>query len=292
MPFAVYVPFYPGQAPNELLSREGDAAREAEYLSLAGEMISEGTFLALAPRDGWVLDAGCGGGRWLVRLQQAGCRMIGLDFDRAVLALVRTRTSQAPLVRGRADRLPFGDSTLAGLVSLGVVEHDPQGPLVMLREFARVLRPGGRLLVSVPFDNLLRRLWFNRRYRRRDRRLAGAAHQFVEFRFGRAELEEALRTAGFVPVACCPHEFRPPRNMSVVADRNMLAIHFEPTATGWTLRLPPRRGWELRGWWRWVVTALFQLSPWTVAGEILVVAEKAASSGSVFSRQGASASQR
>lgn len=275
MPFAVRVPFYPGYAAHELLSREGEAAREADYLSLAREMVSEGALLAFAPRHGWVLDAGCGGGRWLLRLQGSGCQVVGLDFDHAVLELVRSYASGVPLIRGRADRLPFRDGSLAGVVSLGVVEHDPEGPLHMLRELARVLQPGGRLLLSVPFNNLLRRVWFNPQYRWRNRRLAGEALRFVEFRFGRAELLEVLRRSGFVPIGSYPHEFRPPRNMSVVADQNMLAIHFERTTSGWTLRLPPHRGWQLSGWWKWLVTTLFCVSPWIVSGEILVVAEKA-----------------
>jgi SAM-dependent methyltransferase len=286
MPFPVRVPFYPGLRPNELLSREGDAVRAEDYLMLAREMLSAPTLVAMAPRDGWVLDAGCGGGRWLARLHEAGCRVIGLDADPEVLGVVHSRLPSVPLLRGHADRLPLRDGSLAGIVSLGVVEHDPEGPARLLGEYARVLRPGGRLLVSVPFNNCLRRLWFNPLYRLRDRRLAGEAHQFVEFRFSRREIEEELGRAGLVPIARCPHDFVPPRNMAVVADRNMLAIHFERTTDGWRLRLPEARGWQLSGWWRAVVTALFRLSPWLVAAEILVIAEKPSASTFAAQRAG------
>ncbi len=274
MPVPVRVPFYPHLRAHELLSCEGEAIHDRRYFSLAERMTSEPVLVRFAPRDGWVLDAGCGGGRWLHRLHKAGCRVLGMDLAADVLGAVRQRLPSVPLLRGRADRLPFASNSLAGIVSLGVVEHDPEGPQRFLREYARVLRPGGRLLVSVPYNNGLRRLWFNHRYRCRDRRLSGDAYQFVEYRFSPREMESELVRSGLVPIACCPHDFYPPLNMSVVADQNMLAIRFERTAAGYELRLPPARSWELSGWWRVLVDGLFRVSPWIVAAEILVVAEK------------------
>jgi SAM-dependent methyltransferase len=96
-----------------------------------------------------VLDAGCGTGALLDRLEErVGTEVYGLDFSGQALAYTRQR-GHRHLVQADLTRLPFPDGTFDVITALDVVEHirEDEGAL---REVNRVLRPGGVLLVSVP----------------------------------------------------------------------------------------------------------------------------------------------
>jgi SAM-dependent methyltransferase len=108
------------------------------------------------------LDAGCGDGRFLAALPTLGplpTRVVGVDIADSILDTARRATAAAgldpELVRGNLERLPLGDTEFDLVVSIQVLEHllDPAGGV---RELARVLRPGGRLLLTT--DNSARRL--------------------------------------------------------------------------------------------------------------------------------------
>lgn len=111
----------------------------------------------LAPRpEEQVLEVGCGPGDVLLSLPP--CRRLGLDISSTLLARARQRLGPGvPLVRGDAERLPFAAASLAGVVCSEVLEHT-LAPERVLRELARVLRPGGRAVVSIPEEALINRL--------------------------------------------------------------------------------------------------------------------------------------
>jgi SAM-dependent methyltransferase len=101
------------------------------------------TWLARGVRPGRVLDLGCGTGRNLSLLGE-GVRAIGLDPCHESLLKARRRARGVPLVRARAEALPFRDhvfdTVVSGLVfcSVGDVAHG-------LGEVRRVLKPEGTL---------------------------------------------------------------------------------------------------------------------------------------------------
>jgi SAM-dependent methyltransferase len=109
---------------------------------------------ALAP--GYrVLEVGCGNGNVLAALREAAPRgtVVGLDLYIEGLRHARRRTS-CPLVQGDVDAVPFrARFDLIGLFD--VIEHlpDDRG---LLRGLHRLLKPGGRLLITVPAH---RSLW-------------------------------------------------------------------------------------------------------------------------------------
>ncbi len=97
-----------------------------------------------------VLDAGCGTGGLINHLREeaAGWQVTGLDFSPRACELARARTG-VEIVQGSITQLPFADETFEAVVSADVVcqvEDDARA----LCEFARVLRPGGVILVNVP----------------------------------------------------------------------------------------------------------------------------------------------
>jgi SAM-dependent methyltransferase len=105
-----------------------------------------------------VLEGGCGLGHYVQVLRESGRRAVGLDFALQTLARVRRGDAELPLAGGDVSALPFRDGSLDAYISQGVVEHFEGGPQPALREAARVLRPGGLLLISVPDFNPLRSL--------------------------------------------------------------------------------------------------------------------------------------
>jgi cyclopropane fatty-acyl-phospholipid synthase-like methyltransferase len=97
-----------------------------------------------------VLDLGCGGGRHLTALAQAGHRTTGLDVAPKGLEICRERLAdqslRADLVLGdfRAP-LPFPDATFDAVLSVKVVNHaTPEEISRVFGEVTRITRPGGR----------------------------------------------------------------------------------------------------------------------------------------------------
>jgi len=101
-----------------------------------------------SPRD-TVLDWGCGNGHFSYFLTQRGVRTVGLSFEEAPAALVGEPLFQ----HVRHDEpvgLPFSDAMFDAVASVGVLEHVHEtggDQRASLMELARVLKPGGTLLV-------------------------------------------------------------------------------------------------------------------------------------------------
>lgn len=94
-----------------------------------------------------VLDAGCGNGSSLGMLCRRGMRALGLDISAANLAQARQRAPGRPLVRATMERLPLKSGSTDAVLCECALSLVP-GPGNALREFRRVLKPGGALAVS------------------------------------------------------------------------------------------------------------------------------------------------
>jgi len=130
------------------LLSETVTASEVEYLARS---------FADLPGPEPVVDLGCGHGRHASRLNASGSlagRIIGLELDALSLSM---RRPGFPAVQGDLRALPFRSASLAGayawystLFAFTDEEH-----IHILREVARVLRPGGRLVFqTVPYERL------------------------------------------------------------------------------------------------------------------------------------------
>ncbi|WP_433503882.1 methyltransferase domain-containing protein [Pseudonocardia halophobica] len=111
----------------------------------------EVVYAALLPRceGAAVLEAGCGEGYGANLLAGVADRVLGLDYDALTAAHVARRYPRVGIARANLVALPVPDARLDAVVSLQVIEHLwDQG--LFLRECLRVLRPGGRIMVSTP----------------------------------------------------------------------------------------------------------------------------------------------
>jgi SAM-dependent methyltransferase len=94
-----------------------------------------------------VVEVGCGPGQIGLFLRQHGRRVFGLDLSPPMSRLASGRLDGALASDMRL--LPFGSGTVGGLVAFYSLIHVRRAELgAVLREFERVLRPGGRLLFS------------------------------------------------------------------------------------------------------------------------------------------------
>jgi len=95
-----------------------------------------------------VLDVGCGTGRWLRRYIQMGLHATGVDATPPMLRLALERGTEAPVVAGVAQNLPFADARFDCVSDITVVQHIPTALQIdALGEMVRVLKPGGRLIL-------------------------------------------------------------------------------------------------------------------------------------------------
>jgi SAM-dependent methyltransferase len=153
------------------------AGMRALSLALLGRRLAR---LARGGKRVRILDAGCGTGNNLLHLARYG-RAVGVDLSEEALAFCRTRGVVA--TRAGLLALPFPEGCFDCVTSFDVIYHRwVEDDAAAVREMARVLRPGGLLLVRVP---ALRILW-------------GAHDEAVHsrHRYRRAEVRRLLEGVG------------------------------------------------------------------------------------------------
>ncbi len=95
-----------------------------------------------------VLDVCTGPGMLADRALKRGAEVVGLDFSEEVVELARKNVPNGKFQQGNAQELPFPDDNFDAVVCGYGVMHVPE-PELALREMRRVVRPGGRISISV-----------------------------------------------------------------------------------------------------------------------------------------------
>jgi len=119
----------------------------AARLALVAEM--------LGPHPGGVLDVGCGPGVMIEPVVARGGRLTGIDLSAEMVGRARDRAralraeGRCRFIVGSAEGLPFEDAAFDAVTAMGVLEYVPDDARA-LREMARVVRPGGAVIVTVP----------------------------------------------------------------------------------------------------------------------------------------------
>jgi 2-polyprenyl-3-methyl-5-hydroxy-6-metoxy-1,4-benzoquinol methylase len=108
-----------------------------------------------------VLDVGCGEGVFAVELVRAGAQVVGIDVAEQPLSRARARNPELDLDLRLVDAdgpWPLADASFDVVWAGETIEHVAD-TAAWLSEVRRVLRPGGRLLLSTPDHGWLRVLW-------------------------------------------------------------------------------------------------------------------------------------
>lgn len=109
---------------------------------------------ALPFRTGRVLDLGCAFGFATRIAARRGYETVGVDSSSAYIARARRADRRATYVQSDAAQVPLPSASFDGLLCLDVLEHVPN-ERATLDEIARLLRPGGTLVLSVPHRGAL-----------------------------------------------------------------------------------------------------------------------------------------
>ena len=129
--YTAWAPAYDG--PNPAIDAEQPRVRE----------------LLSSLEPGRALDAGCGTGRHAGHLAELGFETVGVDATEAMLDVARESYPGVAFRTGRLEALPLDDDSVDVIVSALAVCHAPDLGAVFA-EFARVLAPGGTIIVSDP----------------------------------------------------------------------------------------------------------------------------------------------
>lgn len=128
--FSAAAPLYDAHAELQSLIRE-------DALEIAASQWPQGSF---------VLDVGCGTGSFAGEARQRGMHWHVIGTDLAP-GMARAASRQLHAAVANAAALPFADASFHGVFSNLMLQWAPQ-PLQVLREMARVLRPGGRAVIT------------------------------------------------------------------------------------------------------------------------------------------------
>ena len=150
---------------SELIKRENEIA-ETYWWFVGRRAIVESMLRRFAKRSRVAVDVGCGTGRNMQLLSNYSDCVIGFDFSRVAVSLAASQGHRVACADCNA--MPLADASADLLSALDVLEHlddDMRG----LREFHRILKDNGLLLLTVPAYRFLwsehdEALWHRRRY--------------------------------------------------------------------------------------------------------------------------------
>jgi SAM-dependent methyltransferase len=233
-----------------------------ENIDLCRYQLIESIFRKYLPRTGKILEAGCGLGRWVFYLRNLGYDITGIDLAADALRLAKEYDPSVPIHADNILRTSYPNGSFDAIISLGVVEHFEEGPEEAFRETRRLLKEGGLFLVTIPIQNLNRRMIANplKEFKRWMNKRKGTEYIFEEYRYSRGQFQTLLEEMNFEIVLVVPDDFVPPKNIGLYVDYPF----FRHKKNKWELNYPGK-----------LMNSIFSgLSPWTVSAGALWICRK------------------
>lgn len=160
----------------------------------------------------WILDAGCGSGRFAEIAAGLGCNLVALDMSSAIDAAKSNLSGCKNVNFVQADlfNLPFRKSTFEGVYCIGVLQHTPD-PYLALRCLLEMLSQSGKFAFTIyakrPWTKLYSKYWFRGMLRNiKDERLLMAVEKVMPLAFPVTNILFRIPTLGklmrfLIPIA-------------------------------------------------------------------------------------------
>lgn len=153
-------------------------------------------YLEKLPKGARMLDGGCGLGDWTMYFTGIGYPTLGLDISRKTISALRTHFPDQEFEIGDIRDTGLPDKSFDAYFSWGTFEHFEAGLEPCIDEAYRLLKPGGMLFTSVPFDNMRHALravcdW------KKSAAPSDTASRFYQWRLTRGEFRFLLTKGGF-----------------------------------------------------------------------------------------------
>jgi SAM-dependent methyltransferase len=204
---------------NGLTSRRREMQERWESGHVATRLYKD--ILAARVRAGmWILHAGCGWDKNEVsRPYKQHCRLVGIDLDPRVASMFHSE-----FYLGSISAMPFQDESFDLICSEYVLEH-VEDPAAAFREIARVLKPGGRIVILTPNRNS---------YLSLAARLTPQPFHILmgQFRYGRGH------EADMYPTYYRCNTSRQLKRQATAAGLGLAALHFVTDGPTWFVKLP------------------------------------------------------
>lgn len=144
---------------NKKIVREGYNAIAEKYLaarnkSHPGDVDLLQELIQRLPKKARVLDAGCGAGVPVTRILSQSFKVVGVDFSEGQIRLARELVPGTEFVCRDITELDFPDDSFGAICSYYAIIHIPREEhRGLLRNFYRMLKPGGLVLLSMGFSD-------------------------------------------------------------------------------------------------------------------------------------------
>lgn len=152
-------------------------------------------------KEGKILEAGCGNGNVVQALSLCGYNVEGIDYAEHTINQIEIIAPNLKVRHGNIFSIDVPDNTYGAYISLGVLEHNIEGPMDGLREAYRVLQPWGIGIFSVPFLNISR----EKKLAKLNSDIAtNPSLNFYQYFFSQKDFSQFLNKAGFEIIDVIP----------------------------------------------------------------------------------------